>query len=645
MEIKLNTLAIQNFKGVKKFSANFEGRDAVIEGANGVGKTTVYDAFLWLLFGKDSTGRKEFELRPLDKDNKPLKGLVLAVEASIDIDGQTRVFRREHKEKVVKKQLRGYETLSWIDEVAKKAGDYTKDIAEIIPEETFRLLTDLQYFNGKLHWTKRRETLLAIAGTVVRPAGFEDLLEAVGNRTLDEYKKVLADRKKRDEKERDEINPRIDEITKGMEDYEPVDQDNLKGERERVKGEIEQHDKWRTEMLAAETKRQTQLEDLNKLRGEKVQREMLLKNDTAGVQHLVDRKLKITNGVGGCEVAVSTCKTAVEVCVGSTENAKAALQRALGYKDDIREEYKTASVALVDDKCLACGQTLPADKLAEVEVRRNAKTQEIVKRGNAALSAVEDAKKKLSTAEGKLTGAKLTLEQAQIKLVEAEQYRDQEIPKIDKQIANKETVKPEDDAVWCGIIEAIQTAEAAIGTPLTEELADLEANRQTKIDRQAELDKALARADQQERDTERIAEYEKKEKELAQKIAQVEKLLARIDEYTQAESGKIEAAVNGKFKHTEFKLFKRLLNGEIEDCCEAMLNGTPYPDMSTGEKILVGVDIINVLSAHYEVSVPLFVDNAESLTLPLEATSQAVRLFAVDGAKLAVTQQERKAVA
>ena len=162
MDIKLISLIIGSFKGLKKFQVEFDDDSTIIKAQNGIGKTTVFDAFLWLLFNKDSTGRKDFEVRPLDKDNQPIKGLVTSVIAELSIGDEFHVLKKELHENIVKKQLRGYTTACTIDEVPKKVSEYADYITELIPEETFKLLTDLDYFNAKMHWKERRKVLLGL---------------------------------------------------------------------------------------------------------------------------------------------------------------------------------------------------------------------------------------------------------------------------------------------------------------------------------------------------------------------------------------------------------------------------------------------------------------------------------------------------
>jgi hypothetical protein len=141
------------------------------------------------------------------------------------------------------------------------------------------------------------------------------------------------------------------------------------------------------------------------------------------------------------------------------------------------------------------------------------------------------------------------------------------------------------------------------------------------------LDKTLANADNIATTTARIKELGEREQELSQKIADVEKQLHEIDEYKKSESELIETAVNNKFKYTTFKLYEYHFNGEIKDTCIATYEGKDYCDISRGEKIRVGIDIINVLSEHYKTSVCLFIDNIEALSFDVEAKSQWIGLY------------------
>ncbi len=101
----------------------------------------------------------------------------------------------------------------------------------------------------------------------------------------------------------------------------------------------------------------------------------------------------------------------------------------------------------------------------------------------------------------------------------------------------------------------------------------------------------------------------------------------------------VENAVNGKFAHVTFKLFSTLLNGSVEPCCITTYNGVEFPDLSGGQKIFAGIDIVNVLSEHYGYKVPMFLDNAESLTLPIEFDGQLIKLEAVENMKLTVISE------
>lgn len=85
MEIKLDKLTLENFKGVKAFTLLVNGKPAQVHGENGAGKTTLMDGFLWLLFGKDSTGKADFAVKTLDSAGQELHNLCHSVEAELEI--------------------------------------------------------------------------------------------------------------------------------------------------------------------------------------------------------------------------------------------------------------------------------------------------------------------------------------------------------------------------------------------------------------------------------------------------------------------------------------------------------------------------------------------------------------------------------
>ncbi len=649
MRIEISGLKIENFKGVISFEMWLEGWNAVIAAQNGVGKTTVYDAFLWLLFGKNSEGRKEFGVRPLDANNKPIKGLVVSVEAAIDCDGTVHTLRKQHHEKVVKKQLRGYETLCWIDEVPKKIGEYQAYIKKLVEEDTFKLLTDLSYFNNKLTWEQRRTALLGLVGNdIEKPGGFDELLGQLNDRSIKDYKKVLAGEKKRHEKERDEINPRIDEIQKGFNGnsyVEDVDTECISVERDKVKAEIAELDEQRKNLSASEKQRQAKIEVVNQLEKKKIQRAGELANDTTGIVNLLSEKKRIEINVGLDREIVGKAKA--NWTTNQTLISAAGKKRSitLSTVDAFREEYTAVSEIATADTCFACGQKLPADKLKENNKNRARKLAEIRKQGDAAYAEFNDQKKEIAELEAGLKTVAAHLKQAEAVLKASEEKRDLRFAEIDKLIATNETIPPESDKAWQVFDKQIKTIQSELGDPVSEQLATIDSQKTETQNVVEKLNQALAHADRMKQDKARIVELGNREKELAQLIADVEKQLAEIDEYNATESRMIEESVNGKFKHVTFKLFNQLLNGGVEECCEAILAGTPYSDWSSGEKIFGGVDIVNVLSEYYDISVPLFIDKSEGLTLPIEANMQTIKLFAKPNvSKLEVKIEEKAKV-
>ena len=128
MKIKLKSLHLENFKGIKSLDVDF-GDKTKIKGQNAAGNTTVFDAFTWLLFNKNSAGEEKFNVRHLDSDGKRIDNVEIKVVAVLEVDGKEVELSKIQKQKWVKKrgtdvtELQGNENLYEIDGYPKSEAD------------------------------------------------------------------------------------------------------------------------------------------------------------------------------------------------------------------------------------------------------------------------------------------------------------------------------------------------------------------------------------------------------------------------------------------------------------------------------------------------------------------------------------------
>lgn len=644
MNIKLNQLKIENLGGIKSFNENFEGKNAVIKAENRRGKTTLNTSLLWLFFNKNVEGKSHFELRPLNNNNQPIKGLIVSVEAGFSFDDTIHVFRKEQHELNVRGQLKGYTNKYWIDDVPKLEKDYNAYIAELIPEDTFKILTNLKYFSEELPWEKRRTVLMDIGkDNIGTPKGFDELLGQLKGRSIKDYKKMLSDQKKNHKEAQAKICPQIGENQRMLDDYVAdgsVDEKTLTKKRDSIKAEIVSLVKKRQTLFTQELTRQKKIEAANDLRTKKAEREVELLSDTSGIQALLDKKADIEKEIAEKKQAVADANNAFTLKQTQIVAKKSELTTYFFNLNSIREEYKKVNETKLDIICRICGTPAtnwPQEKLNEIKENLQRNLAQITERGNKIKEKVDTCKAAIEALENEHKQLLKAVDKAVTESVDAQRTREKRLAEIDGQIKLCPKALPQQDILWLEICEKIKQAEKQIGEPVSEQLQAIDAERTAKEGELEKINTTLAQSDTRVKCAARIKELGEDEKRLAQAIADVEKLLADIDQYTAEESNLIEEAVNSKFKRVKFKLFNQLLSlnsdGErqTEPCCEVMLDGKPYGAMSCGERIFAGIDEINTFSEHYHLSVPLFIDNAESMTLPIEATSQTIELYAQKG--------------
>lgn len=631
MKIELAWISIRNFKGIKSFDQRFDGNNATITARNGKGKTSIYDAELWLFFGKDSEDRTDFDIIRLDRFNQPVKGLTITVEAGIIINGEQHVFKKVQTENTTKTgKIIGYAKDMWIDEAPKLLKEYNAYIEEeITTEEIFKLVTNLRYFN-ELHHSKKRNFLMKMAGDdITVPEGFEELLKAQGNvPTLDEFKKVLRDRKAADNKEKDGINPRIDEIFRNMA-HPKFDVKEQEKARELVKNDLFIIKTKRQKLRSIENERESKNEKINLLVRQRTEREGELKNDKSSVQDLFDKKRKTTEELNKLFDCTNESIKALRNVNADKETAKAEESIILGKLSDIRGEIRGYESHKVIDTCTFCKQKLPAGEINASKKRLKVKLEELNKDADVLMAELTKSEALVEELSKKVKAAQDLVEENRKAYAKIEAITKKGNAEIDEKIKTAPTPPPEKDDLWLAICKDIKNIEDDLGDPVTDQLNKLDSEQEAS---QAELDKItelFAQADRLEDDKKRIEELKADEVRLGQNIANSEKLLNDIELYKAEESQMITSSVNGLFKYTKFKMFKEFLGSDdIKECCVPTYNGTPYAGCSTGEKIRVGIDEVNAFSKFYDFSAPLFIDRAESMTFPIESTCQTIQLIA-----------------
>src|SRR5690625_398017 len=251
-QIKLLNMKLSHFKGIKDLEIDFNGDDTRIYGDNGTGKTTVFDAFVWLLFNKDSQNKSDFQIKTMEND-EVIHNLNHEVAATLLVDGSELQLKKVFKEKWTKPKGKidhvfgGHTTDYYINEVpcgTKK--EYDETITDIIDESVFKLLTNPNEFNVNMHWKDRRNLLFEIAGditdedVIASDKDLSKLLDVLNGRSIDDLKKVIAAKRKEINKKLEEIPTRIDEINRNKPDISGLNKTNIMSQLDKLSIDIEE---------------------------------------------------------------------------------------------------------------------------------------------------------------------------------------------------------------------------------------------------------------------------------------------------------------------------------------------------------------------------------------------------------------------
>lgn len=622
--MKLTKLELLNFKGLKSFAINING-DVVIRGDNATGKTTVFDSVCWLLFGKDSLDRADFEIKTLD-GGEPIHKVNHEVTGTFTLDeGGTVELKRVYREKYSSPRggevtLTGHTTDYFVDGVPKKEKEYKEMVSSLVDESIFKLITNPLYFNETYSWQNRRKLLLEMCGDIDDAAvinsreDLKRLAELLDGRTVDDQRKVIASKKTAINKELDMIPIRIDEAVRNKPET-ASDKAKLIRDIETLSAGIDEVEKQKAIIQNgfSSTEKESKIRDIQ--RQLEVQGSKVLSDYHKQKQHL------------RCEYEASLTKLKmVEVdrdrCADRQDELIKEIERESKRIATLQSEFDTFNAQQFNkESCPTCGQALPADKQAVLEAEFNTNKSKKLEEWK---GLIESAVKLKANYEEQQEIMVLKIDSL---TTEVSQYHVAYNVKFKEYEAYSEP-NVEDDPVYTDLkaqlflleIDDEPGAEA-------EELAKLDEELSSMKSKKAGLETELNKFKLIDDINHRILELENQQQKLVAEKNALDEASFLMDEFIKAKVNMLEENINSRFKLARFKMFNVMLNGNVEECCETTYKGVPYRSMNNAARINVGLDIINALTSYYKVNAPVFIDNAEAVTEFVPVNSQTIKLI------------------
>ncbi len=642
-DYRLERLTLRNFKGIVDFRLDAQAVDREVRGDNATGKTTLRDAIFWLTTGKDSAGRASFEVKTLKPSGEAKHGMeheVVAVFVDGDGNGDSRLqLQRTYHEDWRKKrgqhekEFTGHTTEYVINDVPVQKKEFDAVVAETLGgERELRLLMDPEYFSSVLAWKDRRGLLLEVCGNVsdddviASSDALSDLgplldevspeaVRAAGGDRCDALRRQLAAAKSKTNKTLEQIPVRIDEVTRELSTFADVDVEALTTREDELKAELEalQEERQQLAFGGAVSGARATLSDAESA---------LQVATTAARGERDDAAQKVYVKLAGARALFDAAERKVGLREGSLRDHTGAA------KDTIAEieTLNTVRAAIEasghegETTCPNCGQDLPEDEVDEARGKFNAQkasklraTDDALERERLALDAINES---ITEAVASVDEAKRARDDASVSKVALAMEHDE--------------ASAEDFEVSGELQTAVDEAASALGVARgsTEGArTEVDSKITTASEEHDAIGRQLAQAERREHVAARIKELEREQQRLAAQYEEYERQLYLTEQFVKQKVSLLEGRINERFTIAHFKLFDEQVQGGLVECCETTVDGVPFgTNLNHGARVLVGLEIIDVLQRHFEKRLPVFVDQAESITTLPSMDCQMIRL-------------------
>lgn len=653
-KVIIKSLTLTNWRGERSRTTQFNPISTTISGGNGLGKSRHFDAFMWLLFGKDKEDRKDFNIKTV-VDGQPLMKTECEVIGVLNVDGEEITLRRAFVEDWVKPRgqveqvFKGNKTECYWNDTPVSVTEYQKRVNAIIDDSVFKMVTNPLFF-ASMPWKNQREQLFQLAGTVTdqeiansKPE-FLALLDKISGKSFSDFKSELAARKKRLKTDLAEIQPRIDQTQRLM--PEMTDFATLEEELASIEVDIATTDKAISDVTERVRLQYEAIQERqSKINALKNQRQQVLFNAQSKAK---EDAFNANSNRRELEERINIVKREIHGYVQDENSANTQLEKLhkqvqdlTAKSDTLRSEWYKENEAQFNGEttCRCCGQELPdamkAEALAHFNQYKQARLDEITRNGKNFKAEIEDTKKQISE-----------IEQDKNNAISGAKAKEDELHALENQLATLSEVKqveiiPDNIKEYSDLTKQIADLEATLeaGTEKVDTSEYQERKKELSRNRD-EVKAKLADRERIEQFKKQIAALEAKGKDLAQQIADAEREEYTVQQFTKAKIDECEKRINCLFTMVTFRLFDYTIEDTKKEnpieTCVPLVNGVPFAVANTASQVNAGLDIINALTSFYGVKAPIFIDNRESVNEIIPTQSQVINLVVTDDKQLVI---------
>ena len=617
MNLVIKKIEINNFKGITDLKLNFTDNKNILEGENGIGKTTVLDAITWCLFGKNFADEKQFNIKPII-DGEEKVDLLTSVELLINDTTIERIW--DNKSSVIK--------VNDVKFGIKEFNDYLRD-KFLITDEEFKALSNVDYIPS-LNWKDLRSLIMGLVGEITNEEVYEkgnfdlikEKIESVGvEKTSDDIKDTkltLSNDIKRLQGNIDQKNSDIQELV-----IDDEEQKILETRKEEIKKQIDKFN---------ELKDKKSKQDLEKQKYEKIESD--LSNNLKSQDSLLKDNEEYQKTYDSSNIDVALIKeNKIKKINNDIEETKKDIERLdlekgtlIADREDLRKKYEdevNRDIKVENNTCSTCGQPLPENKIEEAlnklkeESRLLAngyatKAKEKLNRINEIDLLIQNYKDKIKKQEEEIESVKTTEiniseeSDIQIKMRENIERNNEKINKLKSEYKELENEKK----------------ELAINISKHENIEIVDTN--SLQDELEEITKKIGVSIALEKFKEQLKELEAEYKSLIEKKELLNEKEQQLISFNNTRAEMLRERVKHNFKLADFITQETTKDGKLVETFKIAIDGVEYKSLNTGHKILVALDLIDNIQRMKEKRLPILIDGLGELTRLPELNTQII---------------------